>query len=144
MKLTLISMVLALLVALPCAAQERAANEPNEAAEESQKRDYTKEKLRSIFLEASEEAAEAHQDPFKTGIPLFSFEIGGSKTTVRFLPFSALIPGQTGLEMHPIINPFDMTGSPGTAMSGRTRNRYTEWWIRRKLGFPLTPPKERP
>jgi hypothetical protein len=52
--------------------------------------------------------------------------------------------GQTGLELHPIVNPFDMTGSPGSAMSGRARNRYTEWWINRKLGFPLSPPKERP
>ena len=142
MKPTLISMALALLVALPVAAQEPGANDPNESPEESQ-RDYTREKLRSIFLEASEDAAESRQDPFKTGIPLFSFDIGGSRTTVRFLPFSALIPGQTGLEMHPIINPFDMTGSPGTAMSGRTRNRYVDWWISRKLGFPLSPPKER-
>ena len=123
------------LIATPVAAQE-------EVAEPSAKPEYSREKLRSIFLEASREAEDAHPDPFKTGIPLFSFGVGNSKTTVRFLPFGALMAGESGVEMNTIVNPFDMTGSPGTAMSGRTRNRYTEWWISRKLGFPLTPPKE--
>lgn len=108
----------------------------------SAKPDYTREKLRSILLEATEEAALARPDPFKTGIPLYTFGVGNSKTTVRFLPFAALMAGETGLELNPIVNPFDMTGSPGTAMSPRLRNRYTEWWIGRKLGFPLSPPKE--
>jgi len=138
------SLVIGLLFVLPAAAQQEDASGPAEAQEEGTKPDYTRERLRSIFLEAAEKAAQQRQDPFKTGIPLFSFDLGGSKTTVRFLPFSALLPGATGLEMNPIINPFDMTGSPGTAMSGRMRNRYVEWWIGRKLGFPLTPPKERP
>lgn len=134
MKNAFVRTIIALLLAIPAAAQEDA---------EEARPDYSRETLRSIFLEASEEAAQARQDPAKTGIPLFSFELGGSKTTVRFLPFSALLPGQTSLEMNPVINPFDMTGSPGTAMSGRSRNRYVDWWISRKLGFPLSPPKER-
>ena len=127
-----------LLAALPLAAQEAEDPSPPEEAQP----DYTREKLRSIFLEASEEAAAARQDPFKTGIPLFSFGVGNSRTTVRFLPFGALMAGETGVELNPIVNPFDMTGSPGTAMSPRLRNRYTEWWIGRKLGFPLSPPKD--
>lgn len=124
------------LIAAPLAAQE-------EETAEAAKPEYSREKLRSIFLEASQEAEAAHPDPFKTGIPLFSFGVGNSRTTVRFLPFGALMAGESGVEMNTIVNPFDMTGSPGTAMSGRTRNRYTEWWISRKLGFPLSPPKEK-
>jgi hypothetical protein len=139
-KETLLSIALALCLALPLAGQEAGETRPGEGASAP---DYSRERLRSIFLEASEEGAESTPDPFKTGIPLFSFEIGDSKTTVRFLPFGALMANETGVELTPIVNPFDMTGSPGSAMSGRTRNRYVEWWISRKLGFPLSPPKER-
>ena len=137
MRNLFVALGIALLAALPMAAQQE--EDPPSAA----KPEYTREKLRSIFLEASQEAAASRKDPFKTGIPLFSFGVGNSKTTVRFLPFGALMAGETGVELNPIINPFDMTGTPGTAMSGRMRNRYVEWWVGRKLGFPLSPPKER-
>ena len=136
MRTFLLAAGILFLVATPLAAQE-------EESAPSSKPEYSREKLRSIFLEASREGEVAHPDPFKIGIPLFSFGIGNSKTTVRFLPFGALMAGESGVEMNTIVNPFDMTGSPGTAMSGRTRNRYTEWWIGRKLGFPLSPPKEK-
>jgi hypothetical protein len=135
LKTLVLYLAIALLAGLPLYGQE--AEQPGQTPAP----DYTREKLRSIFLEASEEAAESRQDPFKTGIPLFSFGVGNSRTTVRFLPFGALMAGETGVELNPIVNPFDMTGSPGTAISPRTRNRYTEWWIGRKLGFPLAPPK---
>lgn len=141
-KNLLLSLALAIVAGIPLYAQEEDATREDATQEEEKPPDYTRERLRSIFLEASQEAAEQRQDPFKTGIPLFSFGIGNSRTTVRFLPVGALMTGETGVELNPIVNPFDMTGSPGTAISPRLRNRYSEWWIGRKLGFPLSPPKD--
>ena len=84
MRTLLLATGIFVLAALPLAAQQ-------EGTPPAPKPEYSREKLRSIFLEASKEAEDAHHDPFKTGIPLFSFGVGNSKTTVRFLPFGALM-----------------------------------------------------
>lgn len=136
MRVTLL--ILALLSAAPLAAQEdealsRKAPEP----------DYSPQAIRSILLQVQEEQeARDARDPFKQGWPLFSFRIGGSSTTVRFMPFGVPMAMGSGVEINPIVNPLDMTGTGGSALSPRLRNRYQEWWISRRLGFPLSPPKE--
>ncbi|MGH9456243.1 MAG: hypothetical protein ACRD2J_01215 [Thermoanaerobaculia bacterium] len=127
--------VLALLLAVPAFAQE-------EEGSEAEAPDYTREALRSIFLQAAMEEEARAQDPFKMGIPLFDFTIGGTKTTVRFVIPSGLIAGATGVELFPVIDPFVMTGTRGSAMSPRVRSRYGEWWVSRKLGFPISPPDD--
>lgn len=124
------TLCLLLFVALPLAAQEETAEEPA--------RDYSREALRELFLEV--EAPEII-DPFKAGFQLFEFTVGGTKSTVRFVPFT--IPfGAGSVTLNPIPDPLALTGTAGSAMSPRLRNRYTEWWMSRKLGFPLSPPKD--
>ena len=119
-----------LLLALPVAGQEEAADEPAP--------DYSRKALRELFLEV--EAPEII-DPFKAGFRLFEFTVGGTKSTVRFVPFNVPF-GAGSVTLNPIPDPLIMTGNAGSAMSPRLRSRYTEWWTSRKLGFPLSPPKD--
>lgn len=124
-----------LLVALPAAAQE-------EETEEESARDYSRPKLRDIFLGMDAAAGDPPPDPNKQGIRLFEFQLFGSRTTVRFLPVGPMIAGGTGVEINPIVDPLAMTGTAGSARSPRLRSRFQEWRINRQLGFPLSPPKE--
>ncbi|HVR42800.1 MAG TPA: hypothetical protein VMS56_05080 [Thermoanaerobaculia bacterium] len=125
-----------LLVSAPLPGQQSEPEEPGE--EEAQSPDFSREALRGIFFEIEEEPP----DPRQAGIKLFEFVIGGSRTTVRFLPLGMPLGIGSGVEINPIVNPLDMTGTAGSTISPRLRNRYTEWWISRRLGFPLSPPKE--
>lgn len=122
---------LLLLVTVPLAAQE-------ETAAEEPAPDYSRKALRDLFLEV--EAPEI-VDPFKTGFRLFEFTVGGTRSTVRFVPFSVPF-GAGSVTLNPIPDPLVLTGTAGSPMSPRLRNRYTEWWTSRKLGFPLSPPKD--
>ncbi|HUP64985.1 MAG TPA: hypothetical protein VM557_06880 [Thermoanaerobaculia bacterium] len=126
--------ILLILSAVPALAQE---SEPEEPVP-----DYSRPALRSILLEAAREGEAETTDPFKTGLRLFEFQLGNSKTTVRFLPFGGLLPGQSGVEINWIPDPFALTGTAGSAMNPRMRSRFQEWRINRQLGFPIAPPKE--
>lgn len=133
MRAGLLAVLIAFL-SLPAVAQEQ---------EDPATPDYSRERLRSIFFQIAQETEDASsEDPFKKGFRLFEFTIGDSKTTVRFLPFAPLIAGATGVELMPIIDPLLMTGTAGSTMSPRLRSRYSEWWVSRKLGFPIAPPKD--
>lgn len=104
--------------------------------------DYSREALRSILLEAAEEGERAQPgDPFRDGWPIYSFNLRGSKTTVRFNPFMVnWATAGSNVQINPIVDPFVMTGTAGSALSPRNRNRYMEWWVNRKLGFDIDPP----
>lgn len=128
-------LLLAAIAAMPLAAQDAGLTSGASP-------DYSREALRSILLEAAEEGERAQPgDPFRDGWPLFSFNLRGSKTTVRFNPFMMnWATAGSNVQINPIVDPFVMTGTAGSALSPRSRNRYMEWWVNRKLGFDIDPP----
>ena len=123
-------LILFLLVAVPLTAQEDQAEDPEP--------DYSRKALRELFLEIE---APVITDPFKAGFPLFEFTIGGTKSTVRFVPVGMPF-GAGSVTLNPIPDPLALTGNAGSAISPRMRSRYTEWWTNRKLGFPISPPAD--